>query len=110
MNLGTDTRHEPIREMQYRLLRQEFWTADIRQGLRTKIEQSNSQTSHYGPAMAAVFRGLIQGERSEKISEAITQPTFYLETDPSNPRITNVFEIITATPPFRNMSQEVRVF
>lgn len=70
MNLATDIRHEIIREMQHRLLRQEFWTADTRRSLREEIEQSNGQTPHHGPAMAAVFRGLIAGERAEGTARA----------------------------------------
>jgi hypothetical protein len=109
MNL-TGTRHEPIREMQHQLLRREFWTADIRQSLRTKIEQSNGQTSHYGPAMAAVFRGLIRGERAEGIAGVTTRSNFHSEPDPSDPDITWGFNTITAAPALRNISQEVRVF
>jgi len=110
MNSATNIRHEPIREMQYQLLRQEFWTAGTRQGLRTKIQQFNGQTSHYGPAMAMVFRGLIRDERAEGTVGVIALSSFHTEPDPSNPSITRVFQTITAAPALRNTSQEVRVF
>ena len=110
VNSATNIRHEPIREMQYQLLRQEFWTADTQQGLRTKIEQSNDQTSHYGPAMAAVFDGLILGEQAEETAEVITPSSFHIEPDPLDRSINWIFQTFTAAPALRNMSQEVRVF
>lgn len=96
--------------MQYQLLRQEFWSVDTQQGLRTKIEQSNGQASHYGPAMATVFRGLIQGEWAGGIARAIAWSNLHTDTDPSDPNIMCKFGTITAAPAYRDMSQEVRVF
>ena len=89
MNLATNIRHEPIREMQYQLLRQEFWTAGTQQGLRTKIQQSNGQTSHYGPAIVMVFRGLIRDEWAEGTAGVIALSSSH--TDPLDPSITRVF-------------------
>lgn len=106
-NLATDIRHEPIREMQYQLLRREFWTADTQQDLRKKIEQFGGQTSHYGSTIAAVFRDLVQGGRAEGTAGVISQSSFHTEPDPSNPSITLKFKTITTAPALRNMSQEV---
>lgn len=92
--------------MQHRLLRQEFWTADTRQSLREKIEQSNGQTSHYGPAMVAVFRGLIAGEQAEGTARATNQSSFHTETEPFSGIILN-YKTITTARTFRNTSQEV---
>jgi len=60
--------------------------------------------------MTAVFRSLIQGEWTEGTARAITRSSFHTEPDPSNLNKTLKFEIITAAPDYRNMSQEVRVF
>lgn len=110
MKLAINIRHEEIREMQYQLLRQEFWTADTQQSLRAKIEQSNGQTSHYGPAMAVMFRDLIRGGGAKRTAEAITPSSFHAEPDPDDSRTIWIFQTTTATPALRNMSQEVRVF
>lgn len=95
--------------MQYKLLRQEFWTADTQQSLRTKLEQYNGQAPHYGPAMAVVFQDIIQGERTEGTRD-ITRSNFQTEPDLSNPGTALAFETTTTAPAHRNMSQEVRVF
>ena len=90
--------------MQCQLLRDEFWTADVQQDLRTKIEQSNT---HYGPAAVAVFHGLTQGNRAEGSVRALSRPNFHTGPDPSNPGITLAFQTITTAPARQNMSQEV---
>ena len=101
------SRHEAIREMQYRLLRQEFWAADIQQGLRKKIEESDGQTTHYGSAMAAVFRGLTRAEGGGGPAEATRRSTFHTEPEPANLNIILAFQTITTAPAHRGASQEV---
>ena len=88
--------------MQHRLLQQEFWTPDVLQGLRTKVEQS------YGPTMVAVFRDLALGRRAEGWSVGATnQSTFHTELIPGKPN--EYYQTITTTPVLRIMSQEVCV-
>lgn len=116
MNLATDIRHEQIREMQCRLLREEFWSADTRKGLRTKIEQSDGQISHYGPAIVMVFRGLAQSKQTEEELEVIDkssfytgESSFYTERDETNRNVILTYQTITTAPDLRNTSQEVCV-
>ncbi|KAF9648608.1 hypothetical protein BDM02DRAFT_3115233 [Thelephora ganbajun] len=91
--------------MQYQLLQQEFWTADTQRVLRTKIEQCNGQTSHYGPAMTTVFRSLTRGKRPERPAGAIVQSVFHTEPEGYS-GIMLVFQTITTASAHRNMSQE----
>jgi len=58
-----------------------------------KIEDSNGQISRYGPAMAAVFRGLIPGKRAGGTAEGIGRSAFHTEPafNVSSPRITPTF-------------------
>lgn len=107
INSATEVRHEPIREMQYRLLQQEFWTADIQRRLRTNIEQSSGRNSHCGSAMVAVFHGLTGGNRTEGPAGVPRRSIFHTEPEPSNPNTTLFYGTITTAPAHRNTSQEV---
>ena len=90
--------------MQCQLLRDEFWTADVQQDLRTKIEQSDT---HYGPAAVAVFHGFTQGNRAEGTVRAMSRPSFHTGPEPSNPGITLASQTITTALARQSMSQEV---
>lgn len=90
--------------MQYRLLQQEFWTTDVQRGLRRWIEESDGQTTHFGSAMVAVFRGLTRTEAAEEPAETIRRSTSHIEPELPDSSITLAFQTIMTASAHRGAS------